>query len=55
MITVRRPHPPQSQQLRRQRFREEVRWILSVLGCYLVDYLSVFHGYRNHRWNRGVP
>ena len=53
-VTVRRPHPAEGQQLRRQRLCSALRRFLPMLGRHLVHHLAVLHGLRHHCWHRRV-
>jgi hypothetical protein len=55
VLTVRRPHLAQSEQLRRKRLRPALRRLLAVLGRYLVHHLARLHGGGDRRRHRCVP
>jgi hypothetical protein len=52
---LRRSHPSQSKYLRRQRLCPEVWRLLGMLGCYLGDHISPFHGCSHRCWNCRIP
>lgn len=52
---VRRPYYPQSQHLRCQRLRSEIRWLVALLGYYLVVHFPRIHGNWDYRWHSCVP
>ena len=55
MDAVRRPHPPQSEQLRCQRVCQEIWRIVTLLGDHLVDDLAGLDDHLHHRRHRRVP
>ena len=52
---VRRPHPPQSEQLRCKRVRKEIWRIVTLLGHHLVDDFAGLNDHLHHRRHCRVP